>query len=104
MVTNQDDLHTMYVFSIRLDELVKNKYEYAKNFCMDCGISQGTYTQWINKTNMPTAIYLAKICRILDTSADYLLGLIDIPTIDKYDKITNLIKEYNNKIMEIVKN
>lgn len=40
-------------------------------------VSQDTISLWENGKSQPTIEYVVKICKVFQTSADYLLGLSD---------------------------
>lgn len=68
----------MDIFTERLNSELKaqrvTKYALAKN----CGLSKQTVCNWCDGVSEPKATQIVKICKFLDVSADYLLGLEDI--------------------------
>ena len=75
-----------------------------KIFVKMCGISQATYTQWKNGTNEMSVHTLCKICKTLNISADYLLGLMDVQILNTITKLSILNEKYNNEVKEVLYN
>lgn len=42
------------------------------------GCAQSTVSQWCRGLTLPTVYYLPLICKALDVSADYLIGLSEV--------------------------
>ena len=64
-------------FPERLTETMKQTGIAPTELARKIGCSRWAVFQWKKGTNFPTAFYLAKLCRALNVSADYLLGLTD---------------------------
>ena len=61
-----------------------------KEIANHLGIKQQQYARYEKGVNIMLVIYLAPICKYLDISADYLLGLINEPiSLSKKEKLTN---------------
>ena len=61
-----------------------------KEIANHLGIKQQQYARYEKGVNVMPIIYLAHICKYLDISADYLLGLINEPiSLSKKEKLTN---------------
>lgn len=56
-----------------LNEQKITMYRVAK----DLGLNKQTVINWCNGFNEPKATQIAMLCKYLDVSADYLLGLTD---------------------------
>ncbi|MBR3087321.1 MAG: helix-turn-helix transcriptional regulator [Kiritimatiellae bacterium] len=69
------------IFRQRLREYRPKVYRAAEAFAQAIGEKPGTVAAWEKKsgTAAPQLHKVAAICRALDVSADYLLGLIDEP-------------------------
>ena len=67
----------MKVFTERLNaELASqhiSKYELAKQ----CGLSKQTVCNWCDGVSEPRATQLVTVCKALNVSSDYLLGMSD---------------------------
>lgn len=62
-------------FGLRLTEAL-NGSKYTQNeIAKALGISRSNISNWKNGTNYPSVEMLIKLCKLLDISADYLLGL-----------------------------
>jgi len=73
------------------------KYRKARNLyqsavAKDVGVPASTYANWEQGVARPSADQLADLCRVLNVSADELLGL-DVPAITKDDE--QLIAAYH---------
>lgn len=68
------------------------------------GISEATYSQWKNGTNEMSVYTLCKICKALNISADYLLGLMDVQILNTITKLSILNEKYNNEVKEVLYN
>lgn len=73
------------------------KYREAKNLyqsevAKSVGVAPSTYANWEQGTNRPSADQLVILCRVLDVSADELLGMAR-PAITKADE--ELIAAYH---------
>ncbi len=62
-------------FSQRIGDCIKQSGYTQKQIAQILHISQGNITNWKKGVNLPSVDILYKLCRILDESADYLLGL-----------------------------
>lgn len=67
------------VFGKRLKETRESKNILQKQLASDLGISVASISQYEKSHREPDFKTLFKICTLLDVSADYLLGLSDIP-------------------------
>lgn len=64
---------TMEGFTDRLDEKIYESGLQIKQVASRCGISRNTLYDIINGYTMPNACVLAKMCKVLHVSADYML-------------------------------
>lgn len=65
----------MKIFTERLQELAAGKTQ--KELAASTGIPQQTLSRYLTGKQMPDLARLAVLCRVLDTSSDYLIGLED---------------------------
>ncbi len=68
----------MKIFTTRLNKELKQQGITMYRIAIDCNLSKQTVCNWCDGTSEPKAEQIAKICKYLDVSADYLLGLSDI--------------------------
>lgn len=74
------------MFRIRFKELREQAgYKSQQCFADAFGISQSTVAGWEAGRREPSFQVLAKLALFLDCSADYLLGIVDVPTHIKKD-------------------
>ncbi len=66
------------MFYERLDKTLKEKNLTLNKLAKGCNIAQSPTTRWKDGT-LPCLDSFRKICRYLDVSADYLLGLENTP-------------------------
>ncbi|MBQ3405028.1 MAG: helix-turn-helix transcriptional regulator [Oscillospiraceae bacterium] len=66
------------VFSNRLREIMNTRGENQKTLASKTGVQRQTISLYLNGQSKPDSDRLAALCRALDVSADYLLGLSDI--------------------------
>ncbi len=59
-----------------IEELTNSKFT-KKEIADKIGVSPEMITQYITTNNLPTLENFAKLCKELDLSADYILGLKD---------------------------
>ncbi len=65
-------------FKTRLKEELENSKLTVKQFADMVGVSPEMVTQYYTTKKLPKLDTFAKICKVLNVSADYLLGLSDI--------------------------
>ena len=65
------------LFKERVAEAIKFSGYTQKQIAEMLGISEGNITNWKRGENLPSVDILYKLCKLLDTSSDYLLGLSD---------------------------
>ena len=65
------------VFKDRIAEAIKYSGYTQKQIAEMLNISEGNITNWKNGDNYPSIETLIELCKLLDESADYLLGLKD---------------------------
>ena len=65
------------LFRERIVDAIKFSGISQKQLAKVLDISEGNITNWKKGLNLPSVEILFKLCRILDVSADYLLGLSD---------------------------
>ncbi len=64
-------------FKERIAAAIKQSNYSQKQLAEMLNISESNITNWKNGENLPSVEVLFKLCKILDESADYLLGLED---------------------------
>lgn len=64
-------------FKERITLAIKQSSLSQKQIAEMLEISESNITNWKNGENLPSVDILFKLCKILDESADYLLGLND---------------------------
>ncbi len=65
-------------FKTRLKEELENSKLTVKQLAEKIGVSPEMVTQYYTTKKLPKLDTFAKICKVLNVSADYLLGLSDI--------------------------
>ena len=61
----------------RLSQEIKNSGLSNTEIAKQLGVSQSIISKYRNMQKRPTLDTFAKLCKILDVSADYILGLSD---------------------------
>ena len=61
----------------RLTEILKSKKISQNKFAKMIGFAQTTVNGWCTGSHEPSLDIVVKICKLLNESADYLLGLTD---------------------------
>lgn len=80
------------IFAIRLNQLMLKHKKTQQDIAQLVGTSRQAISQYIDGQTQPTIEKLYKIANFFNVSADYLLGLTDIESVDIYDKkISELI-------------
>lgn len=64
-------------FSKRIAEAIKSSGLSQKEIAEKLNISESNITNWKNGENLPSVEVLFNLCKLLNESADYLLGLDD---------------------------
>lgn len=64
-------------FSERIAEAIKSSGLSQKEIAEKLNISESNITNWKNSENLPSVEVLFNLCKLLNESADYLLGLDD---------------------------
>ena len=64
-------------FSERIAEAIKSSGLSQKEIAEKLNISESNITNWKNGENLPSVEVLFNLCKLLNESADYLLGLDD---------------------------
>lgn len=59
----------------RLRECIKNSQYTQREIAKQVGVSPQTISKYMKKNIFPALDTLAKLCNLLDVSADYILGL-----------------------------
>lgn len=67
----------MAVFNDRFNEYLSANKVNLSALADYCGISKSNISNWRKGVNVPSVEVLTKVCKYLDVSADYLLGLSD---------------------------
>lgn len=66
------------IFQKRFNEALLQTMLKQKEIAEQCGINPSCITQYKNGESEPTLNTLYDLCKVLNVSADYLLGLSDI--------------------------
>lgn len=61
----------------KLRECIKNSSYTQKEIAKQIGVSPQTVSKYMKNNIFPALDTLAKLCNLLDVSADYILGLTD---------------------------
>ena len=61
----------------RLREVIKNSAYTQKYIAVSIGVSPQTVSKYMTRDVFPALDTLAKLCRLLDVTSDYILGLTD---------------------------
>ena len=64
-------------FSERIAEAIKSSGLSQKEIAEKLNITESNITNWKNGENLPSVEVLFNLCKLLNESADYLLGLDD---------------------------
>ncbi|GHU60022.1 transcriptional regulator [Clostridia bacterium] len=83
----------------RLKTLRKNKGITQEELAKAIGVLRHSYVYYEKGTRSPTCDILVKICKQLDVSADYLLGLSDV--ISTYEQSLKLSRQESELIKEL---
>jgi len=70
-------MDTMKIFVERLNDTLQERGFSQRELARQTSIPLGSVNRYCNGENEPTIGALAKICKALDESADYLIGLKD---------------------------
>lgn len=62
----------------RLRDAIKNSGIEQKEIARQIGVSPQTVSKYMKKDIFPALDTLAKLCRVLDVSSDYILGIKEI--------------------------
>lgn len=62
---------------IRLRECIKSSSYTQKEIAAAIGVSPQTISKYMTQNIFPALDTLAKLCKLLDVKADYILGLCD---------------------------
>lgn len=65
--------NTLFGFSERLKSEMENKKMTRKTLAERICMERKSVYSWVDGYSMPNALILAKICKVLNVSADYLL-------------------------------
>ena len=67
----------LYLFPVKLKELLRDNNISQKQLADELNTSQPTVNRWIKGENEPSLKTLVKICEILNTTPNYILGYND---------------------------
>lgn len=67
----------MKVFTERLNAELASQHITKYALAKQCGLSKQTVCNWCDGVSEPRATQLATVCKALNVSADYLLGMSD---------------------------
>lgn len=62
---------------IRLRECIKNSHFSQREIAKSIGVSPQTVSKYMKQNIFPALDTLAKLCKLLEVSSDYILGLTD---------------------------
>ena len=62
---------------IRLREAIKNSSIKQKDIAKEIGVSAQTVSKYMKLDIFPALDTFAKLCKLLDIKADYILGIVD---------------------------
>ena len=65
------------VFSTRLKSILDKRGVTQRQLAQQIGVTEVTVSRWANCVRTPDADNVREICKALDVSADFLLGLCD---------------------------
>ena len=68
---------TLGTIQKRLRECIKNSPLQQQEIAKEIGVSEQTVSKYMNNNIFPALDTLAKLCVVLDVSADYILGIDD---------------------------
>lgn len=95
-----------FIFSTRLRRMLKEKGLKEKELAELTGLKSATITRYLKGNNFPSLANMARICKELQVSPAYLLGLSHIPFLSSWNMSQALglsIQGENNKeILEIL--
>lgn len=95
-----------FIFSMRLRRLLKDKGILEKELAELTGLKPATITRYLRGNNFPSIANIARICKAIEVSPAYLLGLSHIPFLSYWNMSQALglsIQGENNKeILEIL--
>lgn len=66
------------LFTQRFNEVLKNSGVKQSELAMYCGVTKQSISDFKRGKSVPSIETLYRICKILDCSSDYLLGLSEI--------------------------
>ena len=70
------------MFGKRVKEMRKAKKLTQTELAKLLDTSKTTISGWENESYLPSVKMLIALCKVLETSSDYLLGLDDVPTLN----------------------
>lgn len=77
-----------------IGEIIKTERKIKKltqeQLAKKIGITQDSISLWETNKRIPDTIYIIELCKILNISADYLLGLDDTSSRKTKNSITNI--------------
>ncbi|MDD3831501.1 MAG: helix-turn-helix domain-containing protein [Clostridia bacterium] len=91
------------IFAIRLSELMKEYKKTQQDIAELVGTSRQAVAQYTDGSTQPTIERLYKIANYFQVSADYLLGISDIKSIDLQDKEISRILGLSEEAIEKLK-
>ena len=65
----------MNVLHDHLKQAINSKCITQRQLAVLCDTTEVSVSRWVNGKRVPDADMLSKLCKVLDVSADYLLGL-----------------------------
>lgn len=71
----------MSVFTVRLRDVIISSGVQQKKLARDCGFSPSRLNNYITGRTEPSLDVLVSICKALEVSSDYLLGISDVKVI-----------------------
>lgn len=85
-------------FSATMSELRRKRGLSQRAAAADLGISQALLSHYENGAREPGLVFVCRACRYYGVSADYMLGMTDLPN---YDGCTSALAELTEKLRDI---
>ena len=84
----------------RVKEIMKSENVRVKALAKETGLAEGTIRDVMNDTNEPSIYTLTQICKALNVSADYILGLTGKCYFCKYRSYALAVSNLNTILMD----
>lgn len=87
----------------RLKEIMTSENVRVKALAKETGLAEGTIRDIMNNDNDPSAYTLIQLCKALNVSADYLLGIKGKCYFCKYRSYAMAVSNLNTILMDGIK-